>query len=595
MIRRGTALYPAALLALLAAAGCATEQAADRIPLNLDFSRPGLANPETPWGWWFLPMTGAGVEISVVDDAGGDGKALRLERLDPGPPVQGLYDLIEPFAGHRVAVEAPIRRAAGATATLRVGLVAYRDDGAPAEAFSPAGCDAAVSSREAVCRAALEVGSGTTGLQILLEYAGSGALTLSPLRLRRDGAPLTGPVLPDQVPPTAAEVAWARRHALDLYTTEPVPPFDDLTALRPLIADADFVLLGESTHGSREFFTLKHRIVRWLIEREGFTVFAIEDHAGAAAAIDRYLETGDGDVVALVEGLFGVWERREVLDMVRWMRQAVVAGTARIAFTGFDLQSPLGAVAELDAFAAAHDAALAELIETELGALRDAWLEGSYPQREPAEHQRWAEGAKRFLEAVTARRDDYRQRAGTEVAERARFNARLAWQSAELSRTGDSALRDRFMAENLSWIHDQQPPGSRIAVWAHNSHIRLDEDKMGRFLAARHPGRVVAIGLTTYQGTYTAYSGARMETYTLFPGPPESIEQILHRTGQPLLALDLRRLDDVDDGSAPFRSPRYHRNIGLFAADFGFYRATMAEAFDALLYVDRTTATRPLE
>lgn len=118
---------------------------------------------------------------------------------------------------------------------------------------------------------------------------------------------------------------------------------------------------------------------------------------------------------------------------------------------------------------------------------------------------------------------------------------------------------------------------------------------MGECLERRRPGEVVAIGITTQRGSYAAYNAheRRMQSYALFPGPMGSIEYLLHRSGLPLFALDL-----APAATAPaaerLRTPHLHRNIGLFPSDLGFYRAPMTAGFDALLFVDRTSATEPM-
>ena len=88
------------------------------------------------------------------------------------------------------------------------------------------------------------------------------------------------------------------------------------------------------------------------------------------------------------------------------------------------------------------------------------------------------------------------------------------------------------------------------------------------------------------KGEYTAYDGTAMKTYELFPGPHASLEHLLRSAGSEVMALDLRSFEN--------RTPLLHRNIGLFPADLGFYRTVVQEGFHALLFVDSTTATKPI-
>ena len=584
---RGAAKVCACLVPIvLAVFACKIEDrsspVSNPIPLNLDFSRSSLVAADRPWGWWLRPLESAGVQVEWNATPG----SLQLSREQDGERGWAVYDLIEPFAGRAVTVGGSFRRLVG-TATADIRLVAYAADGELLGESSRATTDASLE-------ATLQVDSATHSLQLELEYRGHGSLIVAPLRLQVDGTWVEQPHLPLQFAPSETDVAWVRDRAIPLDTVDPARPLDDLTALKPLVGGAAFVLLGESTHGTREFFQLKHRMTRWLAEQEGFTVFALEDHAGTAARIDRYISTGEGTAAAAVRGMFGVWARREMIELIRWMREATASGGARIAFVGFDLQVPLDPISELTAFGEQHDPQLVTELEEALGPMLAAWQDGWYPQRDAEEYARWSAGAERIVRRIEDRVDAYREQVGDDDAEQAMYNARLIWQSAEVSGSPDPNLRDRFMAENLSRIRDRFPAGTRVVAWAHNSHVRLDENKMGQHLERLHPGEVISIALQTHAGEYTAYSGSTMETYALFPAPADSIEEVLHLSGHPILALNLRPTA-TDPASEQFRALRFHRNIGLWPADFGFYRAPIADGFHALLFVDRTTPTQPIE
>ncbi|WP_433258443.1 erythromycin esterase family protein [Streptosporangium sp. CA-135522] len=108
--------------------------------------------------------------------------------------------------------------------------------------------------------------------------------------------------------PVAAQAALADTaggkqnpvHALEqaahpLRSTEPGRNTADLRALGVMIGDAKVVGLGEATHGSHEFFTMKGRVFRYLVEEKGFTTFALELSWSAGLQIDDYLQTGRGD------------------------------------------------------------------------------------------------------------------------------------------------------------------------------------------------------------------------------------------------------------------------------------------------------------
>ena len=66
----------------------------------------------------------------------------------------------------------------------------------------------------------------------------------------------------------------------------------------PLFADARVVGLLESSHGGSELFTMKHRLIEFLITRLHFSVVAFEARLSGGAVIDDYLRSSKGNLAA---------------------------------------------------------------------------------------------------------------------------------------------------------------------------------------------------------------------------------------------------------------------------------------------------------
>ena len=123
-------------------------------------------------------------------------------------------------------------------------------------------------------------------------------------------------------PLPASGLAWLRRRAIPFATAEPGGDAADLAPFTRLVGDARLVALGEATHGTHEFFAMKHRLVAFLVRELGFTGFAIEANGPEAERIDDYVQTGQGDPASLLAGLhYWTWNTREVLDLIGWMRE----------------------------------------------------------------------------------------------------------------------------------------------------------------------------------------------------------------------------------------------------------------------------------
>ncbi len=162
------------------------------------------------------------------------------------------------------------------------------------------------------------------------------------------------PSQPNASSAVPAEVAtWLRQNATEFRTSIAVGSDDDLAVLTSLVGNARVVALGEATHGTSDFFEMKHRILRYLVEHMGFTAFAIEATFPEAEAVDEYVRTGKGDPAVLLSRLyFWTWNTQEVLDMIQWLRayNQTAPAPKQVRFFGFDMQYPGAAMDSLRAY-----------------------------------------------------------------------------------------------------------------------------------------------------------------------------------------------------------------------------------------------------
>src|SRR5688572_1581127 len=161
-----------------------------------------------------------------------------------------------------------------------------------------------------------------------------------------------------------ATVAWIKERAIPIVTPVAGRGFEDLEPIKKLIGDARIVSLGESTHGSREIFQMKHRLVEFLASEMGFTIFSIEANLPEAYRVNNYVLGGKGDPDELIAGMhFWTWNTQEVKALVEWMRRFNAAGQGKIEFTGFDMQFPDLAMDEVLEVLDGADEKLAALAE----------------------------------------------------------------------------------------------------------------------------------------------------------------------------------------------------------------------------------------
>ncbi len=146
---------------------------------------------------------------------------------------------------------------------------------------------------------------------------------------------------------------WLTEHAHPLGSLTPGAPTQDLKPLGEALHRTRVVGLGESTHGTAEFFRLKHRIVEFLVREEGFTTLALEASQSAGRALDAYVRHGTGDPGHLVGKLgFWTWRTREMVALIEWLRahNRDLPEERRVRFVGTDPQRCADSVEAVTAF-----------------------------------------------------------------------------------------------------------------------------------------------------------------------------------------------------------------------------------------------------
>ncbi|MGO9126637.1 MAG: erythromycin esterase family protein [Terriglobales bacterium] len=377
--------------------------------------------------------------------------------------------------------------------------------------------------------------------------------------------------------------------------------------MRPLariVGDARIVALGEATHGTREFFQLKHRMVEFLASQKGFTIFSIEANMPEAYRLNDFVLRGEGDPKQLLKGMyFWTWDTDEFLNMVLWMRDYNRQGKGRIEFTGFDMQNPKLAMKTVQSFVASND----KSYETTLDPVYDEvtqrtkqpWSDEESPSQKESDHLLAAK-CRDVMEHLNQNRASFLQTGlQAENVDWTVQNARMVLQYVQL-RSGEQS-RDQSMAENVEWIADHSP-GAKIILWAANGHVRYapfpDFNPMGRYLHERFGKGIVSFGFSFNQGSFRAIESGRIpREFTVKPLPEDSLDRTLASAGIPLFVLDLRDLPKDGPVARWFAEPHDMRNIGGVYSENGanapdpIARTVWPEAFDVIVFVEKTTAS----
>ncbi len=416
-----------------------------------------------------------------------------------------------------------------------------------------------------------------------------------------------------------------------------VPPLD---VLDDLIGDARVVLIGESSHGTHEFYDARAEITKWLIENKGFNAVAAEADWPDAYRVNRYVR-GSGTDGSPEEALRGfqrfpawMWRNTVIRDFVEWLRwhnvRCAAEGGSELSarptgFYGLDLYSLHRSMQEVvdyldtvDPAAAARARARYACFDHSAGDDGQAYgYAAAFGAGQSCERQ-----AVEQLVELQRNAIGYLSHDG-EPAEDELFYARqnaVTVRNAEAYYRGMFAgrvtswnMRDKHMAQTLEALighldRDGGPEPARIVVWAHNSHVgdaRATEVSadgqltIGQLARERYGDACRLIGFSTYSGTVTAASswGGIAERKTVRPALSGSIEELLHETGKPAFFLPMH---DGSPGAAALEVVRLGRAIGVIyqpqtERQSHYFHVRPSDQFDAMIHIDSTRALEPLE
>ncbi|GEM49256.1 erythromycin esterase family protein [Deinococcus cellulosilyticus] len=404
---------------------------------------------------------------------------------------------------------------------------------------------------------------------------------------------------------------------------------EDYDTLLQTIGDARFVLIGEASHGTHEFYRERARITRLLIEQKGFTAVAVEADWPDAYRVNRFVRgLGEDRDASEALGDFQrfpkwMWRNEDVHGFVSWLRDHNTRHADRQAgFHGIDLYSlhrSMEAVVEyldtVDPQAAQRARQRYSCFEPYGEDPQEYGMATVYGTEEPCESEVVAQ-----LMELRQRETELSQ--GGVLAEDEHFfaeqNARLAlnaeryYRAVFHGREDTWNLRDAHMADTIDalFLHQKdQGLEPRIVVWAHNSHLgdaratevnwRQNQQNVGQYVRERHPEDTFIIGLSTHHGEVTAADdwGQPAKRKTVRPALQNSVEDLLHEVGVQDFWLDLRA--DRNTLSA-LQESRLQRFIGVIYRPqterwSHYYLTRPSDQYDALLYFDRTSALVPLD
>ncbi len=397
-----------------------------------------------------------------------------------------------------------------------------------------------------------------------------------------------------------------------------------------LVGDARFVLIGEASHGTHEFYRCRAGITKRLIAEKGFSAVAVEADFPDAYRVNRFVrglgndKAADDALSAFTRFPLWMWRNADVLEFVEWLKthNENLAANEKIGFYGLDLYSLHSSMKAVLDYLNKVDPNAARLARDRYSCFdhfgEDAQSYG-YTASYDAHFSCEDEAVKQLIE-LQKRRAEYAS--GDEFTARDEFffaeqNARLVRNAEEYYRSMFQSrrvsswnLRDRHMAETLDELAkhlEAENRAPKIVVWAHNSHLgdaratemgERGEWNVGQLVRERYKNDACLIGFTTHAGTVAAADNwdEPAQVKSVRPSHKDSYERIFHETEIPNFFLNLRD-EEIEE---LLRKPQLERAIGVIYRPqteraSHYFTAALSEQFDGVIHFDETRAVVPLD
>jgi erythromycin esterase len=383
----------------------------------------------------------------------------------------------------------------------------------------------------------------------------------------------------------------------------------------PGLDTGELIALGEGTHGTREFITLRHRLVRHLVTVRGFRTLALEAGFVPTLGVDRAVRReGAPPAPAIADLQLWVWRTQGLASLLEWLASFNDGRPLadRVRVIGVNLGDPGRPAGHL-----ARVLPEVGLEGEEITARLSAFAEAGH-----ADAGRVEELQEGFALAQTARerlREDGTKDGSTvgRVAERlcrqleqsSDWN-QLRLSSAERFHPDAFERRDRHMAETAAWALETDP-GKGAVLWAHNAHIKRGHfdmpqdwatgETMGEGLDRRLGASYRPLGTAFGRGRFraTPSDGGRPRAWEANPPRDDSVEAAIDAEDGGAGFLDLAEmrkagLEDWTDRTRQLRSIQALLDEDA-DPDAHYMETDVPGSFDGLFYLPRSTPTRLIQ
>lgn len=347
---------------------------------------------------------------------------------------------------------------------------------------------------------------------------------------------------------------WITDNSITIEDANPDSELNIFNSNTPIkFENAKIYGFGEASHNTKEFFDIKAKFFKYLVNNKGLKVFIMEESYQAEEGINEWLKGGKGDKKTIANNFnVGFWYTKEITDLLEWMRNYNIEKPEeeQIRFYGMDIQ--LGQKINLEI----RDFVLLNKIKIDENLLIVAdscsnkkidyvnptdWWKLQVPKLQQLKQQ---------ILNSNIDKDKY------QTIERP-LNYLISYTEYATSITEEypssDELRDLKMFENVKYIADQQSKNEKVFIWAHNDHINKKEMyysgsgifTLGRHLKDYYKDDYYSVGFDFGSGKINGYvidekKGNYWKTYHIKKPFPRTYAKALMSVNKEVFFIDMK-------------------------------------------------------
>ena len=350
---------------------------------------------------------------------------------------------------------------------------------------------------------------------LALVVSGNGSVFLDNFTLKVNEVQI-GNGQPDFRSPSAKEIAILNKEAI---------PVNQIRKLKRYIDNATLVGLGENSHGSASIFKTKLQILKYLITKMNFTVFALEMPVAEANLIDQYIQGKQLSKNQITQNLvYKSWQNKEMLEIIEWLRTYNQTASKKVHFYGFDMQyADKRALDELILYSLQNNKDLYRFLVSFKKDLKKAIKENS----------NW--------DLILKKANKINQYLHNSPALMQHYGNLLLQTISSYYKYKGVKSRDWYMSQNLKWLINSLPKDTKIVLSADNTHLTKTGESMGYYLKNTYQNKYLAFGFTYGSGTYSAVQPDGV--YKVHASYPGTYEFLFSKCKTPNFYIDIRNTE----------------------------------------------------